>query len=317
MGGALGQISQHAMANKGTIATSNNASADIRCIWKGPATLGECPLWDERSQRLYWIDSLEQRIWQSDADGGSLQVWHIGEVIGSIGLCEDKRLVAGLENGFALIALTGDSASVTRIGNPEPELADTRLNDGKVDRQGRFWCGSMNRNFASANASLYRLDPDLTWHRQAEEITVSNGIAFSLDGGEMYFSDSRVDQSFQFDLDPATGRLSNRRKFVNTGAYQGRIDGATVDEEGNYWGALFEGSAIGCFSPAGELVRKIELPVSCPTMCAFGGLDMSILYVTSATFSLGENEREADAGALFAIHGIGVRGVPEPRFAMT
>ncbi len=317
MGGAARQMSQHSLANKGITVPGNDTKPDIRCIWNGPATLGECPLWDERMQRLFWIDSLDQSIWQADYDGGNLKSWNVGEIIGSIGLCTDQRLVAGLESGFALLNLSGDAVSIERIGDPEPELPDTRLNDGKIDRQGRFWCGTMNRNFASANASLYRLDADLTWHRQFSGVTVSNGLAFSLDGRTLYFSDSRVDKSHQFDLDLQTGQLSNQKGFVNTRSYEGRIDGATVDEEGNYWGALFEGSAVGCFSPAGELLKKIVVPVSCPTMCAFGGPDMNILFVTSATFSLGEIEREAEAGSLFAIHGIGVRGVPEPRFAVS
>lgn len=301
------QDAAHVASHGGTV---------TRCIWPGRATLGECPTWDTRAERLYWIDSLEQNIWRAREDGTDATSWHLPEVIGSIGLCEDGRLIAGLEGGFAFVDLSGAAPQIERIGDPEPELGDTRLNDAKVDVQGRYWCGSMNKDFAGPNASLYRLDGDLTWTRADSGFTVSNGIAFSPDGTRMYFSDSRVDRSYQYDFDARTGAISKRREFVDTNAYEGRIDGATVDADGNYWGALFQGSAVGCFSPEGALIAKIDLPVSCPTMCSFGGAEMDTLYVTSALFLMSDDEisREPDAGGLFAITGLGARGIPEPRF---
>lgn len=309
-------MSQQTVAAKGSGSASTESAVDIRRIWNGPTTLGECPLWNGHNQRLLWIDSLGRKIWQADAVGQNARHWEISNIIGSIGLSGGNRLIAGLEDGFAFIDLSEATAQVEWIGNPEPQISDTRLNDGKVDRQGRFWCGSMNRDFSQSNASLYRLDPDLTWHQADTGFTVSNGIAFSLDGKKLYFSDSRVDRSYCYDLDPATGAISNRLEFVNTGAYKGRIDGATVDENGNYWGALFDGGAVACFSPEGQLLRHISLPTNYPTMCAFGGAELDILYVTSATFSMSEKERENApvAGALFAIHGLGIRGVLEPEF---
>ena len=312
-------MDQRAVRSGESASDPTHGSDDIHIerIWRGPAELGECPIWDERLQCLFWIDSLQRRIWCCDASGRDVRHWQLPEVIGSIGLREDGGFVAGLASGFALVDLESDGeARIESIGDPEPDLPDTRLNDGKVDRQGRFWCGSMNRDFAEPNASLYRLEENLSWQKVDGGITVSNGLAFSLDGTTLYFSDSRVDRSYRFDLDTKTGDLSNRRAFIDTGNYRGRIDGATVDAGGNYWGALFEGGAIGCFSPQGELLRHIALPVSCPTMCAFGGEQMNVLYVTSATFSLDREKRaqEQQAGGLFAIHGLNAQGIPEPRF---
>lgn len=294
----------------------------VSCIWQGPdgagARLGECPLWDERRQRLFWIDSLGCRIWSAKADGSDAIDWEVEDEIGSIGLCEDDRLIAGLRGGFALLSLDCDRVRVDWLGNPDPDQADTRLNDGKVDRQGRFWCGTMNMDFAAPNCALYRLDTDLSWTKADDGFTVSNGIAFSPDGRRMYFSDSRVDRSYQYDLDLVTGTASNRRTFVDTSRYEGRIDGATVDARGHYWGALFQGNAVACFSPEGVLEQHVALPVSCPTMCSFGGPGMDVLYVTSATFLLDDDQKkeEPQAGGLFAIEGLGMVGLEEPRFRL-
>lgn len=307
-------IVNEAGADKRVVA--RDGSVTISVLRDGPTVLGECPTWDDRQQRLYWIDSLEQKIWRACEDGSRVESWHLPNVIGSIGLCEDGRLIAGLASGFAFVDLSNAQATIDPIGNPEADLEDTRLNDGKVDRQGRFWCGSMNVNFAAPNASLYRLDREGTWEKIDTGFTVSNGIAFSPDGRRLYFSNSRMDVSIQYDLDPESGSVSNRCPFVDTTAFDGRIDGATVDQDGNYWGALFQGSAVGCFSPEGKLIRKIDLPVSCPTMCSFGGKDMATLFVTSATFLIKPEDRSGEplAGALFAITGLSARGIPEPRF---
>ncbi len=297
---------------------SRIAGGDVQkvdCVWAGSTQLGECPIWDDRRKCLLLIDSLGMTLWQMGIGGEEIRAWQLPEVIGSIGLCDDDRLIAGLASGFALIDISKAEAQIELIGDPEPGLP-TRLNDGKVDRAGRYWCGSMSLDFKTPCASLYRLDPDRSWYRMDTGFTVSNGIAFSGDGKELYFSNSRLDQSFRYDFDLATGRISNRRPFADTGAYRGRIDGACVDANGNYWGALFDGGAVGCFSSQGRLLRRICLPVACPTMCAFGGKDLSTLFVTSATFSMTPEQiaREPLAGGLFAITGLGVRGIPEPRF---
>lgn len=292
----------------------NRAAAQVECVWTGPANLGECPIWDYRNERLLWIDSLEQLIWSLHPASGKTRSWHMPEKIGSIGLRHSGGLIAGLRGGFYFVDL--ESGEVDFIGNPEPDSTDTRLNDGKCDRTGRFWCGTMNTEFTKANASLYRLDPDLVWHRMDGGFTVSNGIAWSLDDKTLYFSDSRVDRSYAYDFDVGTGEISNRQDFVQTDTYEGRIDGATVDADGNYWAALFDGWAVGCFSPQGHLIRKIDLSVKCPTMCSFGGSRLDILYVTSATYSLSPSELAAQplAGGLFAITGLGTYGVSEPEF---
>ena len=304
------------MANRLQEGTNAGAQSGIyvECVWRGPAILGECPLWDHRSEQLLWIDSLGKKIWHHCPASGETGFIELAREIGSIGLRAGGGLVAGLDNGFHFVDL--DTGETRFIADPEPDITDTRLNDGKCDRAGRFWCGSMNVNFTKDNASLYRLDPDLSWHTMDTGFTVSNGIAWSPNDRVLYFSDSRLNRSYAYDFDIETGEISNRRNFANTSTYAGRIDGATVDRDGNYWGALFEGAAIACFSPGGDLIRKIEMRVTCPTMCNFGGRELDVLYVTSAIFTMSHEELEAQpqAGGLFAISGLDVRGVPEPEF---
>lgn len=285
----------------------------VTCLWPGPSALGECPIWDHRCGRLYWIDSLGRRIWFREA-GGAVDGWDLPGTIGSIGLCRGGGLIAAVDNRVGRV--DGVTGAFVAQSDPLPLGPGLRLNDGKVDRAGRFWCGSMNTGFDAATAELFRFEADLSWQRVDGGFVVSNGIAISPDDRTFYFSDSRSDRSFAYDFDLATGELTNRRAFVRTAAYAGRIDGATVDRDGNYWGALFDGWAVGCFDPGGRLLRRIELPVRCPTMCAWGGAGLDRLYVTSATFLLSEEEQASQplAGGLFEITGLGSTGLPEPEF---
>lgn len=288
---------------------------EVTCVCCNPDTLGECPLWDFRHNRLLWVDSLQKKIHAFHPNSGQRQSWEMPDQIGSIGLRAKGGLIAAFRNGFHFVDL--ETGEVTPILDPEAEIADTRLNDGKCDRQGRFWCGSMNENFAKPNASLYRLDPDLSCHKMDSGFTVSNGIAWSLDDRVMYFSDSRVAKYYQYDFDAVSGKLSNRRSFANPDLLEGRIDGATVDSDGNYWCALFNSTTVACIDSEGHVIRRIELPVRYPTMCNFGGEDMKTLYVTSATFPIKPEKLnvESQDGGLFSITGLGVSGIPEPFFS--
>lgn len=191
------------------------------------------------------------------------------------------------------------------------------LNDGKCDRRGRYWCGSVHSDFIGRQAELFRLDPDHTFHRMDGDFTVGNGIAFSPDDRRMYFSDTRSEVVWVYDLDIETGAISNRRQFISTADIEGRVDGATVDREGNYWAALIHGAAIACFSPAGKMIERIPVPAKQPTMVTFGGPDLDVMFVTSATKMLEPDERPLwpDAGKLVRIDGVGARGLPEPFFA--
>lgn len=277
--------------------------------------LGESPLWSVAEQALYWVDVLNPRIHRFDPASGARASWLVETEIGSIGLASGKRLVAGLRMGFAFYDL--DAGKFDIIEDPEGDgrLNVNRLNDGKVDRAGRFWCGSMRDPGREPVGTLYRLDTDRTVHAMADGIRVPNALCWSPDDRTMYFADSYADCIWAYNFDLATGSIDNRRVFAEVPEGGGRQDGATVDSEGFVWSAHIFGGRVVRYDPNGRIEREIPIPTPQVTSCAFGGRDLDILYITTASMRMGRDELAADplAGSVFAVE-TGVRGLPEPRF---
>jgi sugar lactone lactonase YvrE len=286
----------------------------IEVAARGPFLLAESPCWHVSERALYFVDALAPAIHRLDAEG-TLSTWPMPAIVGSFAFRQGGGLVAALQDGFATVDL--DDGAVRIRVDPEPERPANILNDGKCDRRGRFWCGSRDGALTHPTGALYRLDPDFATTRMDEGFIVSNGIAFAPDDRTLYFSDSRAETVFAYDFDADAGTISNRRVFFSTRDIAGRPDGATVDAEGFYWCALVHGGRIARIDPNGRLARTIDLPVAHPTMCSFGGEALDTLYVTSAASMVPDAERAnaPRAGAVFAIHGLGVKGLPEPRFA--
>jgi len=276
--------------------------------------LGEGPQWHPEEQALYWVDALARQIHRLDA-AGQVASWAMPEIVASFAIRAGGGLIAALKSGFATVDLA--TGAVTPLLDPEPERPENLLNDGKCDRRGRFWCGSRDGALAAPTGSLYRLDPGFACRRMDQGFICSNGIAWSPDDRLMYFADTRAETVWTYDFDLDEGAIRNRRVFLSTRDIEGRVDGATVDAEGHYWTALVHGWAIARWDPQGRLDRLIRLPVKHPTMCTFGGPGLDVLYVTTAASMVPEAERADQplAGALFAIHGLGVRGLPETKFA--
>jgi len=236
------------------------------------------------------------------------------EDIGSIGLRESGGAVGALRSGFAAIDFcTGE---VRRFGNLDLATPAMRFNDGRCDRRGRFWAGTLHENRMPGTAALYRLEATGDCAELVGGLTVSNGITWSPDDRIMYFADSWTKTIFQCDFDLDSGALRNQRIFAEVPPGSGVPDGATVDAEGFLWSANFDGACLTRYAPDGSVDRVIPMPVPRPTSCAFGGENYSVLYVTSASINLTQEQRNAAplAGAIFAIDA-GVRGLPEPRFA--
>jgi sugar lactone lactonase YvrE len=294
---------------------------EIACVSADSCDLGESLRWDTGSARLCWIDAWKAKIYAFDpateetccADLGSALA---GLPIGSIAHDAGGGMVAGVRGGFYHLDLDACRARlITSVESDRP--ATNRLNDGKCDRAGRFWCASVNTDHRTPSGALWRLDPHGVATLMQDGLICGNGIAWSADDRRMYLADSFAGTVWQYDFDITTGEIANRRVFISTAHIRGVIDGATVDRDGCYWAALFRGDAVAQFDPEGKLVRHIGLPVSNPTICAFGGPNLDVLYVASASRFLDDGQRRAQpfAGHVFAIHGLDARGIAEPRFA--
>lgn len=285
---------------------------EAACVADVKALLGEGPVWVPREQALYWLDIQGRKIFRMDLDGGV--VAHDTPFrVGSLAPRSSGGFIAGTEHGFASLDL--DQGRFDIIADPEQDRPGNRFNDGKVDRAGRFWAGTMDDAEKAASGALYRVRPDLHWDRVDDGYKVTNGPAFSPDGRILYHADSARQVIYAFELD-ARGDVHRRRVFARFDKDEGYPDGMTVDAEGYLWSAFWDGWCIRRFSPEGKCVETHELPVQRPTSCAFGGPDLERLYITSASIGLDENAlaMQPYAGGLFLLSP-GVGGVAERPFA--
>jgi len=290
------------------------SSTQVDCVLDAGSLLGESPVWCPTDQVLYWVDIKQPTVHRFHPATGSSETWTMPEDIGSLALRKSGGLVVALRTGFALVDVC--SGAVTRFGSFQFNKPDMRFNDGRSDPAGRFWAGTLHEKRAPGTASLYRLEPGGGCSPMIDGLTVSNGLAWSPDGRTMYFADSWTKTIFQCDFDLDTGVARNQRVFAQLPPDRGVPDGATVDTEGFLWSANFAGGCVTRYTPDGRVDRVIAVPVPLPTSCAFGGPDLSILYITSASMHLTAEQRAAAplSGGIFAAD-TGFKGLEEPRFA--
>lgn len=287
----------------------------IRTLLPAAALLGESPVWSIEEQALYWVDILKPAVYRYELSTGTNLAWPAPHMIGSICLNKEGEILGALRNGFHW--LNKETGVWTLIAHPDPDLDYTRLNDGKAGPDGAFWAGTMDlRPVKEPCASLFRLAPDGIVSCIGNDLLVSNGLAWSPDGRTMYHSDSRGLVIYRYSFDPDTGITGERQLFCKPQPEWGRPDGAAVDVNGCYWSCGNGAGRINQFSPDGTLMGYIPLPVSAPTMCAFGGDDMKTLFVASMVPDSPEGIKlkcELD-GSLFAIS-MPVAGAPVGRYA--
>ncbi len=287
---------------------------DIGIVTNQRDALGECPLWDERTGAVLWIDSHQQLVKRHIPASGAYQEWKLPSAIGSMALCESGRLMLALASEFVYLDLA--TAQLERITTVTHVADRIRLNDGRTDRAGRFLVGSVVMGRRDKLGALYQLDGGARLRQVGAGLACANAICFSPGGEWFYHTDSHTRKIMRSAYDTITGVIGGAEVFVDTDPLGSGADGATVDRDGCLWTALVEVGKVARFAPDGQLERLIDMPVRHVTCPCFGGPDLDVLFVTSISNS-GNALKDAhpDAGALFAVHGTGVRGLPEVRFA--
>jgi sugar lactone lactonase YvrE len=276
-------------------------------------SVGEGPVWDVRSQRLYWIDILEKKVHCLDPATGAVQSWSVPQIIGSMAIRKDGGAIVALASGVHTLDFASGECRMLATSADLNELV--QLADGKVDRRGRFIVGSSDRGMKEARGKLYALDPGATTLREIDnDIFLANGPCWSPDDRHFYHADSIRKLIYVYDYDIERGVLANRRPFASTAELGGIPDGATVDSEGHVWSAICEGAKLVRFRPDGSIERIVEMPLKLPGSVMFGGPQLDQLYVpTLSPAFLGRPADPLD-GSTFVIEGLGIRGLPEPRF---
>ena len=283
--------------------------------------VGESPVWDGGAQRLWWVD-IEGPFIRCCTPGSAEAVlsWRMPERVGCIALTADQgQLVAAMESGIACVTLNPDGhVDLQWLARTAHPAAGMRFNDGRCDASGRFWVGTMvmDMSLASAQGGLYCLDERGLTGPHVTGMLTPNGLGMSPDGRTLYLSDShpKVQKIWAFDLDLASGELSQKRLFVDMNDWPGRPDGAAVDAQGHYWICANDAGQIHAFNAQGQWTQSLTLPMPKPSMCAFGGPAYDRLFVTSIIPAPSVNSPGTCSGSVIALEP-GVRGMPEPVFS--
>jgi sugar lactone lactonase YvrE len=296
---------------------SANASTAVpplaACVLDARAIVGEGPTWSAAEQVLYWVDIHAPSLNRFDPATGRNTAMPMPASIGCFALRRGGGFIVALRTGIWLAR--PDGSLERKLVEPPYDQSTHRFNDGRCDLDGRFFVGSINERRDRRSAALYRLDGSALTE-VAGDVMVSNGLAFSPDGRTLYHSDTPALIVRAWDYDRAQGTLGNGRVFVQFTSETDRPDGAAVDSEGCYWSAFYRGGKVVRFAPDGTRLSEVPVPAMCPTMCAFGGPNLSTLYITTAR----ENREPAElkrlpySGGIFAID-VGVRGYAEPMYA--
>jgi sugar lactone lactonase YvrE len=267
------------------------------------AMLGEGPYWVPEDDCLLWVDIGRGQLHRTYFPSGETVTMDLDAVSAAFPAVGGGLLTAGGSRLALHLPAERGGQWTTRVIAEVPSREGVRFNDASVDPAGRVWVGSMHVDESEPRGELYRLDAGGVLTTVVKGVTVSNGLGWSPDGTRMYYADSPVRRIDVFDYDPATGEAFKRAVFADLSAFDGVPDGLTVDADGFVWVAMWGGGVLRRYSPRGEPDAVLEVPVSQPTSCAFGGLGMSDLYVTSARVGLSEAELGAQplAGRLLRL----------------
>ena len=289
----------------------------VEVVCETKSELGEGPVWDAPRGLICWVDILNGLIHEWSPEKGSCHTLKVGQMIGAMAVCTNGNYVAAMKEGFGFIDRRTEKISM--IADPEKNLPNNRFNDGKCDPSGRFWAGTMPLSEDMDTGSLYVLNSDRSVERREERITISNGLAWSLNKKSFYYIDTPTMKVVCYDFDNGTGNIGHKRTVITIPREAGFPDGMTIDNEGMLWIAHWGGWQITRWDPAtGKQLAAFKLPVSNVTSCTFGGETMGDLYITSARKGLNEAElgKQPLAGSLFVIKNCGYKGIPANEFRL-
>jgi sugar lactone lactonase YvrE len=297
--------------------------AKIECVLEAKDWLGESPCWHPGEQALYWTDVPSKVIKRWNPKTGERSSWRMPEMVTAIAVRRSHGLI--IASRASIDFFDPRSGRATPFVAPEQDRPENRSNDGKCDREGRFWYGTMMNNFAedmselpiTANTGgLYRIDPDGSVHVFEGSLGIANTFAWSPDERTMYFADT-LDGIYAYDFDAGSGSVSNRRTFARADPKQyGHPDGSTIDTEGCLWNARWDGGSLIRWAPDGTIDQVVKMPCRRVTSCIFGGPDLDILYVTTVRYGLSDAElaEQPLAGGIFMVDA-DVKGLPDGQFA--
>ena len=294
---------------------TETANANLDIVVDHKCLLGEGPVWDAVRKTIYWVDILKAEIHEYIPAQKMHRIIPVHQMIGSLAVCTNGNFIAALQNGFAFInRITGE---VKMIADPENHLPNNRFNDGKCDPAGRFWAGTMALSEDAGAGNVYVIQNGLTPTKKIEAVSISNGMAWSLNHQTFYYIDSPTLQVVAYGYDKTTGHISHKRTVIKIAKDEGTPDGMTIDNEGMLWIAHWGGWQVTRWNPlTGEKLYSIKLPVAKVTSCTFGGNTFEDLYITSAKVALTQDELEKQplAGSLFVVRNCGFKGLPAFEF---
>ena len=277
--------------------------------------VGETPIWIPDQQAMYWIDLEGSAVHRYEPASGERKDWALDAAVTALARRASGGWILATKSGLAFWDQAG--ATTEFIVDPTSDSEAIRLNDTSVDRQGRLVVGTADvQDFEASDGVIYRLDPDLSLHQIDDGYAISNGMGFSPDGKILYVTDMFHNRIVALDYDTGSGSVSNKRTFVEVPSDTGLPDGLTVDTEGFVWSAHWAGARVTRYDPDGTIERQIPVPATTATSLGFGGADMNELYITTAWFSMSEEEKKAQprAGDLFRVK-TDITGMVESQFA--
>ena len=287
-------------------------NADLE--YKISAKLGEGAFWNHETKEFYWVDIIEKQVHIYNPATGKDRSFDTPSPVGTVVPSSEDLAVIALEDGIYM--LNTQTGAIEPLSDIEKEKPENRFNDGKCDPLGNLWVGSMHYPQSEPKASLYRVSKDGSAKRMLDSVTISNGIVWTKDAKTMYYIDTPTGQIKAFDFDPVTAEISNERVAVEISGDDGSPDGMAIDSNDQLWVGMWNGNAVVHYDPvSGKLIQKVQVPAHNVTACAFGGDDLDIMYITTSSLDMTDEEKEKypDAGSIFKVKP-GVKGVKSSFF---